>query len=190
MRALWDFFGAKNIGLPEDGFEKLAQKVTGLNLKTFFDNAVRGTDDLPLQNLLQDFGVDYELRAADSEADKGGKPGNVSARARVTLGAKISGNIEAKLQQVYDGGAAQKAGLSADDCIIALDGLRVNAATLDKMLGRKAPGDVVVILAFRRDELMAFDVTLQATPKDTCVLRLKEMRGSPAAKRRDDWLKP
>jgi hypothetical protein len=37
--------------------------------------------------------------------------------------------------------------------------------------------------------LMAFDVTLQAAPKDTCVLRLKEMRGTPAGKRRDAWLK-
>jgi predicted metalloprotease with PDZ domain len=189
MKALWNFFGSKNIGLPEDGFEKLAQKVTGLNLKSFFDHAVRSTADLPLQNLLQDFAVDFELRAADSVSDKGGKPSSNASHARVALGAKISGNMEAKVQQVYDNGAAQSAGLSADDSIIALDGLRVNAASLDKMLSRKSPGDVVVMLAFRRDELMAFDVTLQAAPKDTCVLRLKEMRGTPAGKRRDAWLK-
>jgi predicted metalloprotease with PDZ domain len=188
MRARWEQFGAKNIGLPEDGFEQIAQKVSGLNLKSFFDLAVRSTGELPLEKLLPAFGVDFELRAAESAADKGGKPGVNPARARVTLGAKISGSKEAKVQQVYDQGAAQKAGLSADDSIIAVDGLRVNAASLEKTLNRKLPGDVVVILAFRRDELMAFDVTLQAAAKDTCVLRSKENPGLQAAKFRKDWL--
>ncbi len=188
MRALWDFFGAKSIGVPEDGFEELAQKESGLDLKSFFDHAVRGTVDLPLRDLLENFGVDYELRAAESEADKGGKTGKKNLRPRVTLGAKIGGSHEAKLLQVYDGGAAQVAGLSADDNIIAIDGLRVNAATLEKMLGRKAVGDIVVMLAFRRDELMAFDVTLQAAPKDTCELRLKEKLGAQQAKLRKSWL--
>jgi predicted metalloprotease with PDZ domain len=171
MRALWDFFGAKNIGVPEEGFEQLAQKVTGLNLKSFFDSAVRGTTDLPLKDLLESFAVDYELRAAESEADKGGKPGKKNLRPRVTLGAKISGSHEAKVQQVHDDGAAQTAGLSAGDSIIALDGLRVNASSLEKMLTNKAAGDVVVVLAFRRDELMAFDVTLQAAAKIPARLR-------------------
>jgi predicted metalloprotease with PDZ domain len=189
MRALWDFFGAKNMGVPEEGFEKLAQNVSGLNLKPFFDHAVRGTGDLPLRDLLEHFAVDYELRAAESEADKGGKPGKKNLRARVSLGAKISGSHEASLLQVYDAGAAQAAGLSAGDSIIALDGLRVNAATLEKMLLNKSAGDVVVMLAFRRDELMAFDVTLQAAPKDTCALTLKEKAATQNAKAREAWLR-
>ncbi|MGB8599006.1 MAG: PDZ domain-containing protein [Burkholderiales bacterium] len=188
MRALWDYFGAKNIGVPEDGFEKLAQKVTGLSLKAFFDYAVRSRGDLPLQELLQDFGVDYELRGAESATDKGGKPASNPSRVRVTLGAKISGNKEAKVHQVYDGGAAQSAGLSADDCIIAVDGLRVNANSLEKILGRKSPGDIVVMLAFRRDELMAFDVTLQATPKDTCSLALRDKPSPKMLGLRKAWL--
>jgi predicted metalloprotease with PDZ domain len=189
MRALWDYFGAKNIGVPEDGFEKLAQKVTGLNLKSFFDSAVRGTEDLPLKELLRDFAVDYELRSAESAADKGGKPGHNFARVRIELGAKISGNKEVKVQQVYDGGSAQKAGLSADDCIIAIDGLRMNVATLEKMLNRKSPGDVVVVLAFRRDELMAFDLTLQGAPKDTCALSLRDKPLPKAHALRKAWFK-
>ncbi|MGB8855666.1 MAG: PDZ domain-containing protein [Burkholderiales bacterium] len=189
MRTLWDDFGAKGIGVPEDGFEKLVQKVTGMNLKAFFENAVRGTGDLPLEKWLAEFGVDYELRAADSDGDKGGKPVSKDPRVRVSLGAKISGSNEARLQQVYEGGAAQKAGLSADDSIIAVDGLRVQAKSLEKVLGRKAPGDTVVMLAFRRDELMAFDVTLQAAPKDTCTLNLEEKPAGQSAKWRDAWLK-
>ncbi len=189
MRALWDDFGAKNIGVPEEGFEWLAQKVTGLNLKSFFDLAVRGTDDLPLRDLVQDFGIEYVLRAAESDTDKGGTPSKKNLRPRVTLGAKITGTHEAKLLQVYDHGAAQTAGLSAGDSVIAVEGLRVNAKSLEKIINRKSVGDVVVMLAFRRDELMAFDVTLQAPAKDTCALLAKEKPDSHQAKRREAWLK-
>jgi predicted metalloprotease with PDZ domain len=64
---------------------------------------------------------------------------------------------------VHEGGAAHLAGLSALDTVIALDGLRVtgNPPNLDALLARYAVGDAVTVHAFRRDELMAFAVTLQ-----------------------------
>jgi predicted metalloprotease with PDZ domain len=70
---------------------------------------------------------------------------------------------DCKLSAVHDGGAAQKAGLSANDLLVAIDGLRVsgNPANVDSLLARYRVGDTVQVHAFRRDELMAFDVTLQ-----------------------------
>ena len=44
-------------------------------------------------------------------------------------------------QHVFDGTPAQSAGLSAHDVLIALDGLRVTADNLDKLLARYPPGD-------------------------------------------------
>jgi predicted metalloprotease with PDZ domain len=69
----------------------------------------------------------------------------------------------AKLNQVHEGGAAHQAGLSAGDILIAVDGLRVNGnpSNLDQLFGRYRVGDTVTVHAFRRDELMTFDVTLQ-----------------------------
>ncbi len=188
MQALWQYFGAKNIGVAEDGIEQLAQKVTGIDLKPFFDYALRGKQDLPLRELFEPFGIDFTLRAAESDADKGGTPAKPGAKLPASLGVKAGGVHEAKLQHVYDGSAAQRSGLSAGDAIIAVDGLRVNGKSLEKMLQQKAPGDQVVMLAFRRDELMAFDVTLQAAPLDTCVLAVADKASRQAVVWRDGWL--
>ncbi|MFN9952939.1 MAG: PDZ domain-containing protein, partial [bacterium] len=60
----------------------------------------------------------------------------------------------------YRGQAAMRAGLSAGDQLVAFDGLRVDEASLKRTLGRHRAGDRVRVHAFRRDELMAFDVRL------------------------------
>ncbi|WP_234412937.1 PDZ domain-containing protein [Microvirgula aerodenitrificans] len=51
---------------------------------------------------------------------------------------------------------------------MAIDGLR--ASDLERQLARHRPGDSVRLHAFRRDELLAFDVIVQAAPADTCWL--------------------
>jgi predicted metalloprotease with PDZ domain len=69
----------------------------------------------------------------------------------------------ARLTQVHEGGAAHQAGLSAGDILIAVDGLRVNGnpCNLEQLFSRYRVGDTVTVHAFRRYELMAFDVVLQ-----------------------------
>jgi predicted metalloprotease with PDZ domain len=52
--------------------------------------------------------------------------------------------------------------LSAGDVLVAIDGLRVTAANYDALLERYRIGDKVTVHAFRRDELMAFEVKLIA----------------------------
>jgi len=101
-------------GIAEDEVEALFDEVTGLKLKRFFDRYIRGTDDLPLEQLLAPFGVTW------SDAAKNAKP---------SLGVRLSrDNGDAKIASVYEGGAAHRAGLSAGDRLVALDGLRVPAA--------------------------------------------------------------
>ena len=51
---------------------------------------------------------------------------------------------------------------------MALDGLR--AGDLDRQLARYRPGDVVRVHAFRRDELIETELTLQSAAADTCRL--------------------
>jgi hypothetical protein len=63
--------------------------------------------------------------------------------------------------------------------LVALDGLKVNAGNLDKLLARRLPGEEVEIHAFRRDELMHFAVSLQEAPRDTAKLSLVEEGAAP-----------
>ncbi|MNJ66074.1 hypothetical protein D3C77_621190 [compost metagenome] len=75
------------------------------------------------------------------------------------------------LATVLEGGAGHKGGLSAGDVLVALDGLRVESpAGLDMLLSQYLPGDRVTVHVFRRDELRAFRVKLNAPEALDCVL--------------------
>jgi predicted metalloprotease with PDZ domain len=151
MLALWDrygrdFYPSVGRGVTEAEVEALFDEVSGLKLKSMFERYVRGTADLPLAKLYAPFGVKLvdERRNAKPSFDAG-----------VTRD-----GADCKLTQVHEGGAAHLAGLSAGDVVVALDGLRVGGA-LDAMLARYKVGDTVAVHAFRRDELMNFQVKLQ-----------------------------
>lgn len=187
MRTLWQRHATQ--GVTEEGLERLISEVAGVDLSAFFRQALRGTDDLPLAELLATCGIDYHLRPADSSGDKGGKPGGKNGKPRVVLGVRTGDDAGgAKLLSVFDGGAAQQAGLAAGDVVIAVDGLRVNNSSLDKVIASYAPGDRVQIHVFRRDELMTFTVVLQTALADTCYLADLEAPDAPQQQRCDAWL--
>src|SRR6185369_14815740 len=68
---------------------------------------------------------------------------------------------DCKLSAVHETGTAHRAGLSAGDILVAVDGLRVTATNLDNLLSRYAVGESIQVMAFRRDELMSFELVLQ-----------------------------
>jgi predicted metalloprotease with PDZ domain len=178
MRTLWqrygcDFYEADGIGVSEADVEALFDEVTGLKLKRFFDRYVRGTEDLPLSRLLAPFGVEV------TDNRKNTKP---------ALGIRTSreGN-DCKVANVYERGPAHRAGVSAGDILVALDGLRVTATNLDSMLARYKAGDEVVLHTFRRDELMVFTATL--APDDAPQTALtSQSKPAAVARARAAWL--
>jgi predicted metalloprotease with PDZ domain len=188
MRALWRRHGVTGVGVEEDGVERLAEEITGLELRRIFDEWLRSTRELPLQALLAKLGVDMVLRPAESSSDKGGRPaGSKVAGGLAMLGAEArASGEETVLTQVLDGGAAQEAGMAAGDAIVAVDGLRPGRSGLDALLARRRAGDGVAVHAFRRDELLEFEVRLKPAPADTCVL--SELPGA-RARPLDRWLK-
>jgi predicted metalloprotease with PDZ domain len=192
MRTLWERYGRPDKGVGEEDIEALAQEITGLDMSCFFEQALRGTDELPLPELLGEMGIGYRLRAARNAADKGGvakgEEDQPSRRGPV-LGATVRDEGgEARVKVVFDHGAAQKAGLSAGDVIVAVDGLRVTAANLEQRIADIPEGYSVRVHAFRRDELMHFDLKPQAAPEDTCELWLLDNLEQEQIERRQAWL--
>jgi predicted metalloprotease with PDZ domain len=168
MRTLWAGYGREfynkpmelRDGLGEDEFDAIIELATGLKLQTFIDRYALGTEDVPLAKLYADFGVVLD------DKRKAGKCG---------LGVRVVREAnDCKLANVHEGKAAHKAGLSAGDVLMAINGLRVTAADvadgLASALGRYAIGDTVEIHAFRRDELVTVAAKLQAD--DVPVLQL------------------
>ncbi|MES2538728.1 MAG: M61 family metallopeptidase [Pseudomonadota bacterium] len=181
MAALWQRYGrnfytnaaTSGTGVTESGLEALFDEVTGLKLKRFFNQYVRGTGDLPLAKLLAPFGITL------ADVRKDAKPG---------LGIRTTRDgSDCKLANVYEGGAAHRAGLSAGDLLVALDGLRISATNLDGLLARYRVGDTVELHAFRRDEMMRFAATLATddAPQNSLTAQDKPLS---AARLRAAWL--
>jgi len=161
MRLLWQQFGrdfyrlqpeGRQQGVTEQQLQELIEQLCGIKMKSFFDQYVRGTKDLPLAAVLPGFGV------ALTDQCKSDKPG---------LGVKLKRDgDDCKLMQVFTGLAAHRAGMSAGDVIVAIDGLRVTGAdaqnNIGKLLGSYKVGAKIVVHGFRRDELMTFQVQLQS----------------------------
>lgn len=172
MRALWRKWLDDGKGLAEDEWEKQAQAVTGLDLKAFFDQALRGVEPLPLAQLLATQGVELRFEPAGNAGDRGGLALN-GKPAPASLGVKAVAEAQGvRVINVYDGGAAQRAGLSGGDVIVAIDKLK--AVDMDKALARYQPGDKLKLHWFRRDELISAQVELQAAPADACRLLLQD----------------
>jgi predicted metalloprotease with PDZ domain len=72
--------------------------------------------------------------------------------------------------------------------VIALDGLRVTRTNIDGLLTRYATGDVVECLAFRRDELLRFEVRLATQPPLRYVLTLDDKPTRTAQRLKTGWL--
>ncbi|MBT8444516.1 MAG: PDZ domain-containing protein, partial [Gammaproteobacteria bacterium] len=190
MRVLWENYGADGVhGLPEDGFELLTEEVSGLHLGEFFKQSLRTTVDPPVGILLALFGVRLNMRAAESEVDRGGKPGLREARPRPWLGLRTR-NVDnaVVIAHVLHDGAAAQAGLSANDELVALNGTRVTIANWNDIVDRLAIGATAALSVFRRDELRQFDVEVAMPPRDTCYLTLEADVEPDVAERRQAWL--
>jgi predicted metalloprotease with PDZ domain len=191
MRALWQRHGKPGVGLSERDFERLVDEVTGLEFQSEFDRWVRSTDELPLAEILQAFGIELYLLPAKSPTDLGSV---VEERPKIELGKPVLGAKWEQqtrgllLQQVHDGGAAQIAGLSAGDEIIAVDCTRMDAARLESYLTRLPADSQIVVHAFRHDELMQFDVKPLPAPADTCCFYLPSAIDDKQSQLRTDWL--
>lgn len=194
MRALWRGHGKPGIGVTEEDIERLAERVSGVKLGDFFDLALRSTAELPLAELLADFGIGMKLRPANDK-DQGGalkEPPKASAEERAkpkpTLGLRLAPGNETRIAAVFNDGPAMAAGLAAGDLLVAIDGLKATQDNLEKRIARRDPGDPIEIHAFRRDELMRFNATLQPAPADTCDLWSIPDPADPIRQRRQAWL--
>ena len=177
MRALWQRYGrdfySEGKGVTEVEVDALFDEISGLSLKRLLDRWVRGTDDLPIKQLLAGFAVAY------ADAGKAAKP---------SLGVRTARDAnESRLANVYEKGAAHKAGLSAGDILVALDEIRVSATNLESLLARYRVGDAVTLHAFRRDELMRFKVKLAADDAPQIALTA-EAKPAAAVRLRKAWL--
>ena len=180
MRLLWQrcqHAGADYRGVDEDGIIEASETATGLPLESLIREWTEGTRDPDFARILQPFGIEFAQRPA------------VDSPAFALLGVRTAADgRDCRIANVFDGTPAQAAGMSGGDVLIALGGLRVTEANLDRLLTRYAPGDNVEALAFRGDVLIHFAVTLASSPPSRFTLTLDAKAPAAAQRLRSRWL--
>jgi len=189
MRACWEKWGETGDGMPERGFEEVCQEVSGIDFCDFFDAAVRGTGELPLEALLHEHGVDVCFRKSKGSKDKGGVEADAEKLPAVWLGANLAvQNGKPVFVSLANDGPAEAAGVSPGDELVALDGLRADVSGSDTRIRRYRPGDKTELTVFRGDELLSLALIWTEAPTDTCYLLESDAADASAVERRSDWL--
>jgi predicted metalloprotease with PDZ domain len=193
MRALWEEYGSRDIGVPEHGVEDCCAQLLGRSLDGFFAAYVHGTDELPLEDWFGAVGVGIRMRASRAGDDNGGLGSEqvLDVEPRRVLGARFeaaAGGL--RLTHVLAAGAAERACLAPGDVLIAFGGEQVAESNWQQLLQR-AQGREIEVHYFRRGRLAHTRVPLMSAPADTCELWLKPEAELDAATlaRRGDWLR-
>jgi predicted metalloprotease with PDZ domain len=174
MRGLW----SRSTGGPIDEADiaQVLQQVAGRSMRSELDAWVHGTDDLPLRTLLERAGVTCLAESGDLAAELG---------LRVSEGA-LSG---IHVKSVFRGGAAERAGVSAGDELLAVDGWRLRR--VEDARGWLRAGQGFELTLVRDQRLMTLDVPVPTAQSASVQLKLAEpaAQAAPAALAlRREWL--
>jgi predicted metalloprotease with PDZ domain len=164
-------------GFREEEFEAIASEVAGIDLKSFFDQAIRSTAELDYSEALDWFGLQFKGAAEDNKHER---------RSWLGVDTRVDGG-RLVITRIPRGGPADNSGLMVDDEIIALDDFRVRPEKFEKHLENHAPGERVSVLVARRDKLARYEVTL-AEPPRKWRLELSPRATTIQKKHLEDWL--
>lgn len=145
MRGLW----TRSEGGPITEAD-IAEVLKKVGRRSFADEVaqwVHGTDELPLRALLERLGIDWNDDAA-------------TLAQRLGMRVSESALTGVKVSHVLRGGAAEQAGLSPGDELIAVRGWRLRR--LDDAMRLLQPGQPAALLASRDQRLVELTLTLPA----------------------------
>lgn len=136
----------QGIQVNERTMYELCKELTGQDWGDRLNFLINHTDELPLEQVLPEFGLGYQLKQ-----DKA-----------LALGLKLQQKADGlHVVQARREGVAAQAGISALDVIVAVDGLKATEAALLCIAKQKQNCQVHV---FRRDELLSFELQAAETP--------------------------
>jgi predicted metalloprotease with PDZ domain len=157
------------VGFPEDGVLRALNEVSGKDWTGFYDRHVRGVEELPYADVLRPAGLEPTIAVTRSP----------------DLGVELRGTV---VMSVPAGGAAEQAGLRANDRITALGGEEVTRSNLREILGKREPGEEVVLKLLRGEAPL--DATLKIGVRERTSCRLQRAENPTPAQKKllDAWL--
>jgi predicted metalloprotease with PDZ domain len=179
---LWDDHGRLGKPVPESAFPEVFRTVTGVDVGEEHAKWVRRAGDLPVDAVLAKLGLRV-VRKVKAEG----------VTTSLGLRTKASGG-RVTVATVLRGSAAERAGISPGDELLAIEGWRVDEANLDQHLRGREPGDSLRVFVARdgrlvdarvtldsaRPEVTAIEAAPDATPEQRAVVE-RWLGGIPAA---------
>ena len=160
MRLMWERFGQKEVGFSETELRNIITEVAEDNLDDFFSCYIETTEELPFDDYLHPFGL-YLKTVAESDVPY--------------LGIKVqSENNREVIKFVAAESPAALGGIDANDELLAIDGIKVSAVTLDERLKDYQAEDTIRVTLFHQDELKTLDVTLAKPQSNRYELSVKD----------------
>lgn len=146
MQIMWQRYGQEEVGFKEAELRGVIAEVAEENLDDFFYHYIETTKELPFEDYLEPFGL-FIKTAEDSDIPY--------------LGIKVqSENNKEIIKYVASESPAATAGIDANDQLLAIDGIKVDATSLNERLKDYVPGDKIKVTVFHQDKLQTLSVNL------------------------------
>ena len=143
----------------EEDVLTILKVLTGDDYQAWWQENIRGTAKIDFSLLLEKAGL--KMTYAKSEKDK------LSEQSKAWTGLKVKvENHDIIVSSVERNSPAWQAGLTTEDIIVAIDGLRLADNELENRLQDFKPKQTITISYFRRDQLKTATVKLAATAKN------------------------
>ena len=160
MRLMWSRFGEAEVGFSEEQLRDIIAEVAEENLDDFFNLCIETTEELPFDKYLAPFGL-YLKTVAESDLPY--------------LGIKVlSENNREVIKFVATESPAALAGIDAKDELLAIDGIKADAKSLNERLKNYQAGDKIQVSVFHQDELKTVTVTLAESQSNRYELAIKQ----------------
>jgi predicted metalloprotease with PDZ domain len=156
LRLAWERFAARDVGYYDGAMADLSAEILGAELGTFFADYVDGTATLDPNPDLAFVGLSLVQVPKDTDRALEKDEFGFALAPSLGVGTESSRGL-CRIKEVREGGAAWQAGLDAGDIVLAIDGMRVTADTIQDRLDRTA-GRPVTITYYRGQELRSMEV--------------------------------
>lgn len=139
MRALYRRYEENpEVGVTEEEFISIVSEATGVDIADRFRHWLDSTDELPFEELFRSIG--FEWKEKEQKEEKIGEGIAIPCQEKTWIGLGLTeekGGL--KVSRVWAGSPAERAGIGAEDEVIAVDGCRVRDVKGWKVASGSAP---------------------------------------------------
>jgi predicted metalloprotease with PDZ domain len=186
MRAMYRRFGpqgSEGFGYPPGAFEQQIEALAGPDVRARTENLLTTTDDPPVDEALQWYGLELERDPERTSAETSGNTPPLGFGVTwETSGQKLI------VDQVILGYSGAQAGLLPGDELLAVDGWRITAADYLSILQRLRPGEDVAATISRRGQLRELTLQVQHEVPESFRILVSDRISRRQKERLEAWL--